>query len=388
MRRLIKQVVSKIMRGFFELLYRIPRGTFESGESKDIFEVVFWAAKEGYSYVPPFLNEKELHTGVEYDLSIIVPIYNVEKYVEVCVDSLMNQKTSFAYEIILVDDGSTDDSGIICDRYSKRERVKIVHQNNKGLSGARNTGIKLAAGKYLSFVDSDDWVSPDYVNTLVSKAIEADADIVKANYTRTTNLTEKDDSGVFFNEDRSYCGEMGEDILVYKFAWGAVYKRELWERVRFPEGFLFEDMMIHFLVYHEANRIEFIKNQLYFYRTSNPSSIVHTWTKETLNPKVLDHVFLLYSTVEYMTSNQMLVDGEILKLALRESGPIVLSRTNRRYQKIAFGVAALSVDRVINCLSGDLALGLSEIEKRFLFVLEKRRFYSWKALCLSIRWGK
>lgn len=120
-------------------------------------------------------------------ISIIVPVYNVEKYVRKCLDSVVNQ----AYkdlEILIVDDGSTDGSGKICDEYKKDDRVKVFHTENRGLSAARNYGIDRAHGEWIGFVDSDDWIEPDMYEVLLKSALETDADIVECGvYTEYSN---------------------------------------------------------------------------------------------------------------------------------------------------------------------------------------------------------
>ena len=115
-------------------------------------------------------------------LSIIVPVYNVEKYLKTCINSLLEQKLD-AYEIILVDDGSTDSSGGICDEYAKKhEKIQVIHKKNGGLSSARNTGIENAVGKYIGFVDSDDYIMPEMYKNLIEVAKMCNAQMVMSRY--------------------------------------------------------------------------------------------------------------------------------------------------------------------------------------------------------------
>ena len=111
-------------------------------------------------------------------ISVIIPVYNVEKYLRECIDSVLNQSYQ-NLEIILVDDGSTDSSGEICDEYEKQDiRIRVIHQKNQGLSGARNTGFQNANGEYVYFLDSDDWIVPEAIKCLVKRAEEESADVV------------------------------------------------------------------------------------------------------------------------------------------------------------------------------------------------------------------
>lgn len=118
-------------------------------------------------------------------VSIIIPVYNVEKYLKRCIDSLCNQ-TYKNIEIILVNDGSTDSSGIICDQYEKKDsRVKVIHKLNGGLSEARNTGMEVASAQWITFVDSDDYVSLSYISNLVGAAMNENADMAITNLKKT-----------------------------------------------------------------------------------------------------------------------------------------------------------------------------------------------------------
>ena len=114
-------------------------------------------------------------------VSIIVPVYKVEKYLNKCVDSILDQSYQ-NIEVILVDDGSPDNSGKLCDEYVTNQRVKVIHQKNMGLSGARNTGIENSTGDYLMFIDSDDYIDKDMVKYLVKKSFETNTDIVVCDY--------------------------------------------------------------------------------------------------------------------------------------------------------------------------------------------------------------
>lgn len=112
------------------------------------------------------------------ELSILVPVYKVEKYLPKCIDSILAQ-TFQDYELILIDDGSPDRCGQICDEYAAKDsRITVIHQENKGVSAARNAGLELARGEYIGFVDSDDWIDPEMYETMLGKAKEADLDLV------------------------------------------------------------------------------------------------------------------------------------------------------------------------------------------------------------------
>lgn len=120
-------------------------------------------------------------------VSVIVPVYNVENYIRKCLDSIISQ-TLKDIEIILVDDGSEDNSGKICDEYAEKDsRIIVIHQKNNGLSNARNTGLNIASGEYIGFVDSDDYIKSEMYSEMYQTAEKTDADMVLCNYSYDTN---------------------------------------------------------------------------------------------------------------------------------------------------------------------------------------------------------
>lgn len=208
-------------------------------------------------------------------VSVIVPVYNVSKYLERCVERL-SQQTYKDVEIILVDDGSTDDSGSICDRWATLDtRVRVIHKVNGGLSSARNAGLEVARGKYVAFVDSDDFVETDYILKLTECAESRNVDVVICNYRFV------DDDGASIDND-NYTKYSRKDSFDYYEAlklfedkqyrtffdvvWNKLYKKELWEGVRFPEGVgVVEDITVMPRIYHKAHSLCVIDNTLYNY---------------------------------------------------------------------------------------------------------------------------
>lgn len=190
-------------------------------------------------------------------ISVIIPCYNVEKYIDRCLKSVLNQ-TYQEIEIILVDDGSTDNTGMICDRYSTvDERIKVIHKENGGLSSARNAGLARATGKYIGFVDSDDWIDDDFYSYLYNLITLYHADIAECGY-RLTNGCEKnaafcekinsvnnaDLMNIFFrtkNEASNYA------------VWKRLYKREVISGIKFPDGYVNEDVLFSYYVYRNTN---------------------------------------------------------------------------------------------------------------------------------------
>lgn len=203
-----------------------------------------------------------------YDATVIIPCYNVEHYVAECLDSMLNQNTSYNVEIITIDDGSTDSTAEILRQYSTRmTNFRIISQCNKGFSGARNTGIREARGKYLIFIDSDDYVTSDYIDCLLKKAFSKDADIVATGY-YTFNNDHKIIKNIMIKDEN-------DTSLLNGCAWGKAIKRKFFEHLVFPENYWYEDSIIAHLVVPRANSIYMVSKCQYAYR-SNPTGITKT----------------------------------------------------------------------------------------------------------------
>ena len=164
---------------------------------------------EQYTVQPIYTDTAFLDESVckeKFNLSIVIPVYNAEKVIKKCLDSLISQKTDYKYQIILVNDGSTDNSlNIIKDYESKYKNVFVINQSNGGASIARNRGIRSAFGDYIGFVDSDDWVTEDYIEKLLNRAYATNADIVKCNHINYS-LTEDKVLAVIRHDDFSVVG--------------------------------------------------------------------------------------------------------------------------------------------------------------------------------------
>ena len=215
-------------------------------------------------------------------ISIIVPIFNTEKYLAKCLDSIINQTYS-NIEIILVDDGSSDSSGIICDEYAlKDSRIVVVHKENGGVSSARNTGLDIATGDYIMFVDSDDYVAPQFCEIPLLIAIEKNADIVSFGYYRIYFNGRRIDRKT--NEPREISSSEGIYLLISKkdvvhnLLWNKLWKRQLFSDVRFPIGVLYEDNAVIYLLFHKANKILVSDCLLYNYLFRD-TSITADWNK-------------------------------------------------------------------------------------------------------------
>lgn len=213
-------------------------------------------------------------------VSVIVPIYNCEKYLQECIESILAQ-TYTDWEMILVDDGSTDSSGRIADSYAATDpRIRVAHFANGGLSAARNKGIELAQGEYITFVDADDALFPDAVMSLKNAADRNGADISSGEFRHDKRRGGKGNEKVFSPED-AVADTLYQTTLLPS-AWGKLYNAKLFSEIRYTEGLYYEDLDLFYHVFLKANRIVHIFEPVYFYRMTT-GSILHTWDKRRLD---------------------------------------------------------------------------------------------------------
>lgn len=221
-------------------------------------------------------------------VSIIVPIYKVEKYLKQCLDSIINQ-TYKNLEIILVDDGSPDNCGNICDEYAKNDiRIKVIHKENGGLSSARNAGLDIATGEYISFIDSDDYVAKDFIEKLYDLCEENDADIAECDFLKfekNVSLGNEIDICIqAFNsiemQKRLYSPEYVRTVVV----WNKLYKRYLYESLRFPFGKINEDEFTTYKAFYNCHKkIVATNEKLYYYRYNSQSIMGSKFNKKRLD---------------------------------------------------------------------------------------------------------
>ena len=209
-------------------------------------------------------------------ISIIVPVYNVEKYLEKCVKSII-QQTYENIEIILVDDGSKDNSGKICDELEQKDnRIKVIHKENGGLSDARNAGLKIATGKYIGFVDSDDYIQEDMFETLYKLNKENNSDISIVSYYEIYNekvISVRDSKKLEILNKIDAIKELLIDTKIQSYAWNKLFKRELFNNIEFPTNKNFEDIATTLLLFERANKIVLLEDPKYYYSRRDDSIV-------------------------------------------------------------------------------------------------------------------
>ena len=215
-------------------------------------------------------------------ISVIVPVYNVEPYLDCCVQSIVDQ-TYKNLEIILVDDGSPDNCPAMCDAWAEKDdRVQVVHKENGGVSSARNAGLDMATGAYIQFVDSDDWILPDMTAALVSCAVKENADVVRCGYCEHVDS----DTQEICTNSQTYCPEYNKlvidimnDGLMSGAVWNKLYKRSVLDGIRFRSGYS-EDILFNYRVIQKKPKMVYITGTYYVYRV-NLASVTNSVFRPT-----------------------------------------------------------------------------------------------------------
>lgn len=234
-------------------------------------------------------------------ISIIVPVYKVEKYLNRCIDSLINQ-TYKDIEILLIDDGSPDNCPQICDDYAKMDRrIKVFHKKNGGLSDARNYGIEKCQGTYITFVDSDDYVNDEMVELLYRSLIDNKCDI---SICMSQMFSDKDDVIIDYSDNQVCClskNDALEKMLyhqIYHSSWGKLFKKSLFNNIRFPVGKIMEDLATSYLLFYNSSRIVVNSRKLYYYY-QREDSIMHN----SFSLKQLDGVEAVIEETSFIKEN-------------------------------------------------------------------------------------
>lgn len=267
-------------------------------------------------------------------VSIVVPVYKVEKYIHQCIQSILKQ-TYDSFELILVDDGSPDTCGDICEDYSEKDdRISVIHKKNGGLSDARNAGINISKGQYITFVDSDDFLHPDYLKKMMDIAVSNHADIVQCAFTSDeANLGGYDSSR---KEISSFEPEKAlHDLLkmqtVQVNAWAKFYGRHLFNGIRYPYGRINEDNLTTYkLILAARSSIVCMNQNLYFYRV-NPESIMHS----SFSAKRYEILSFADEIKDYLGNNVQKYETDIeyneMRLAFRLYNECVRSGMYKQY---------------------------------------------------------
>ncbi len=240
----------------------------------------------------------------KYDLTIIIAAYNVEKYIIECLDSILTQTTEYRYFIKVVNDGSTDSTKILLDRYKEDYRVQIINQNNCGLSGARNTGLKEIESNYVLFCDADDIMKEGSIQLLLSIAYQNNLDIVEGSYEIFHNQKVLS----YHKHSKKLILNNTESGQLFGFAWNKLIRSELLEQIKFNEGYLFEDTIGIYIIYPQAKRIGLVDTVTYGYR-KNSTGIMHSIA---YNEKAIDTYWIMEQLLSDIENMHLTIDRSYL----------------------------------------------------------------------------
>lgn len=210
-------------------------------------------------------------------ISIIIPAYNVEKYIGPCIESALSQ--SFRdIEVIVVNDGSTDSTPVVIQEFARSDsRVRVVNRENGGLSEARNTGLDIARGEWITFLDGDDMLLPGTLEILLNEAVMTGADLVCGSFVRNLNEKKKGKRSIELSPEEALL-----DILYQKkiqpSAWGKLYKKFLFDNLRYSKAILYEDLDVIYRIVSQTNKVVYTAAPVYFYRIT-PGSILNSFSK-------------------------------------------------------------------------------------------------------------
>ena len=336
--RKAKALLQKAYRIFLKLFYVLNQSRLSRISSMNADEAA--AILQQYSPKPEGtgIRENRLESPFLYDLQIIVPAYNVEKYLRQCLESILGQKTKYRYHVTIVDDGSVDATGAIADAYAADPRVTVIHQENRGFSGARNRALETISGKYLMFVDSDDMLAEHAIETLMDTAEEKHARIVQGAF---FNLYSESEINI---AQKTGSAKRVEPALgnLSGFPWGKVFDSRLFQNLIFPEGFWFEDSAMSFLCYPRVTEAYVLPQTVYIYRRANPNSISNTFSQK---PKCVDSFYITQLLMREHHEQNLPVDQTYVEKVFRQ---IELNETRIRNvpEKVKEAVFILTADLV------------------------------------------
>ena len=274
------------------------------------------------------------------EISIIVPVYKTEKYIHRCVDSILAQ-TFTDFELILVDDGSPDNCGAICDEYaSQDERVQVIHQENQGQAAARNLALdwvfENSNSRFLSFIDSDDWAHPRFLELLLEGVRQYDVNICQCGHFETDGVMDFAEVSGSFS-----CVTPEEQFIEHysAFMWDKLFARSCWEDIRFPEGQIYEDVAVWYRMLFRESKLALVSDALYFYYVNPDSTVRKNWT-----PAKLAQIYAWEDQIGYFEEieNRELLESAAIhffqvtfgQLQLIKSTETISENEKRKYQKL------------------------------------------------------
>lgn len=298
-------------------------------------------------------------------LTVVVPAYNAERWIDECLKSIEGQRVDGEWEIIVVDDGSTDGTLDIASAREKTDaRIKVISQTNLGHSGARNTGISRSRGRFIVFVDSDDLLPENALASLIEAQRIHNADIVSGKWARTSSRAR-------LVERHSHRASS---------VWARLYRREVWERIHFPEGLLFEDTIYPFCIEPLYKQVE-IEDRVYLWRV-NFSSITHTASADL---RSIDSLWITQVCIDWCREHQIPLDQSIYDKTLYQLGSLLYNRTRAIGEYARQSLFVVAREMIINCAEFESYRTDNSALKAIELALRSGDYSLWRAEC---RWPR
>ena len=312
-------------------------------------------------------------------LSVVLPVYNVESYVSKCIDSILNQ-TFKDFELIIIDDGSTDSSSAICEHYKNIDsRIQLIKQKNQGLSAARNHGIQLAQGEFISFIDSDDWIDSTMYADLLS-LITSDVDIVVCGHrvvTESGEILEQNSLGDMCLTAVQATKMILKDQEIPSFAWNKLFRRSLFNDIKFPVNRIYEDTACIYKLFHISHNIKVTSN-IYYNYLRNPNSICLAKGNNKARKRALDNFLAFYE--RYCFAEENIQYHEVLDICANKAILMGIDLLHAQYLYHFDKELRLDIARKVLIVSKDA--NLSKLKKIEIFFLKNLAWLYYKLIAL------
>ena len=312
-------------------------------------------------------------------LSVVLPVYNVESYVSKCIDSILSQ-TFKDFELIIIDDGSTDSSSTICEKYQKKDsRIRFIKQENQGLSAARNHGIQLAQGEFISFIDSDDWIDSTMYLDMLS-LITSDVDIVICGHRVVTESGEILEQNTL--DDMCLTAEQATKMIlkdqeIPSFAWNKLFRRSLFNDIKFPVNRIYEDTACVYKLFHISHTIK-VTSSIYYNYLRNPNSICLAKGNNKARKRALDNFLAFYE--RYCFTKDNIQYHEVLNICAQKAFLMGLNLLHAQYIFQFNTDLKLDIAKKVLTISNDAKLSI--VKKCEVFLLRNIPWFYYRLINL------
>lgn len=363
----MKKIISKIMVKILNFLLILPLPSIKKLKKTDEFIYL----SEKYKKNKLEIAKNNFKFNKEINLSFVVTTYNSEKYIEKCIYSLLNQETSYKCEIIVVDDGSTDNTLNILKIF---KNIKVFKNKHSGISKTRNFGLSKVTGEYVAFVDSDDFIAPNYVERVLVNAYKNNSDVLKFGYYiynfKKKNIISKSKDMI----SNTYT-KLGKNILNYPgYAWGQITKTILFNDISFPENYDYEDMINRILVYRKAKTFTYINERLYYY-----SQHGNNISKKLNSSKNLDQFYLFQELYHLSNKMNLRMDEELYLTLLYEASTMLFLRTRHLKKSTKKYLFSLSSDFITKI---NYKCELNKDEEKIYKIFKNKNYTKFNIYCI------